>query len=187
MAETITPRSRAFWAGWICAAAGLLVAAAAGVYAANLRNQYEDVTLRLVDAVTKLQLSEQRLTGATSELAAIHTNLSLLSAPDAQVLTLTGRGVAAAAAGRAFISRTRGLLFSANRMPPLAEGSVYQLWLLTRGAPVSAGVFRAAEDGSVTAAFDPPGGDADAAGVAVSVEPEDGSTRPTTEFLLGTK
>src|SRR5205085_2767212 len=62
MSETLTPRSRAFWAGWISAGLFLLVAAGAGVYAANLRNQYDDVTLRLVDAVTKLQLSQQQLT-----------------------------------------------------------------------------------------------------------------------------
>jgi hypothetical protein len=179
-----TPRSRAFWAGWIAAGVLLLVAAAAAVYAANTRNQMQDVELRLVDAVTKLQLSEQRLVEATTELTAIHSNLSLLSAPDIQVLKLTGKGMASEASGRAFVSRTKGVLFSAVKLPPLAEGSTYQLWILTRSSPVAAGEVRPAQDGSVTAVFDPLTDPPDMTGFAMSVEPDSGSSKPTSDFLL---
>jgi hypothetical protein len=180
-------RSRAFWAGWITAGGFLLVAAVAGVYAANLHNQVEDVELRLVDAVTKLQLSEQRLVEATTELTAIHSNLSLLSAPDIQVLRLTGKGIASEATGRAFVSKAKGLLFSATKLPPLAEGSTYQLWMLTRGGAVGAGEVRPAADGSVTAVFDPLTDAPDVTGFAMTVEPESGSPKPTSDFLLTTR
>jgi hypothetical protein len=177
-------RSRAFWAGWIAAGVLLLVAAAAGVYAANVHNQMEDVELRLVDAVTRLQLSEQRLADATTELTAIHSNLSLLSAPDTQVLRLAGKGVASEATGRAFVSKSKGLLFSAVKLPPLGEASTYQLWMLTRGGPVGAGEVRPAQDGSVTAVFDPLTDPPDVTGFAMSVEPESGSPKPTSDYLL---
>jgi anti-sigma-K factor RskA len=179
-----TSRSRAFWAGWIAAGLFLVVAATAGVYAANLRNQLEDIELRLVDAVNQLQVSQQRLGDASTELAAMHSSLGLLSAPDVQTLKLTGKGHAPEASGRVFLSRTKGVLFSAAKLPPLAEGSAYQLWMLTRAAPVSAGQVRPAQDGSVTAAFDPLSDTPDVTGFAVSVEPEDGSPKPTSDFLL---
>jgi hypothetical protein len=179
-----TSRTRALWAGWIAAGVLLVVAATAGVYTANLRNQLEDVELRLVDAVNRLQVSEQRLGDASTQLAAIHSSLALLSAPDTQTLKLTGKGRASEASGRAFVSRTKGLLFSAAKLPLLAEGSTYQLWMLTRAAPVSAGQVRPAPDGSVTAAFDPLTDTPDVTGFAVTVEPEDGSPKPTGDFLL---
>src|SRR6476620_6273120 len=94
-----TSRSRAFWAGWIAAGVLLVVAATAGVYAANLRNQLEDIELRLVDAVNRLQNSEQRLGDASAELAAIHSGLGLLSAPDVQILKLTAKRSAPGASG----------------------------------------------------------------------------------------
>jgi len=179
-------RSRAFWAGWIAAGLFLIVAAVAGVYASNLRNQLEDIELRLVDAVNQLQISQQRLADASTELGAMHSGLGLLSAPDLQTLKLAGKGGAPDATGRAFISRTKGLLFSASKLPPLAEGSTYQLWMLSRKDPVSAGQVRPAQDGSVTAAFDPLTAMPDVTGFAVSVEPEAGSPKPTSDFILVT-
>jgi len=177
-------RTRVLWIGWIAAGVLLLVAAVAGVYAANLRNQVEDVQLRLVDAVTKLQMSETARAETTSALGAMQTNLALLSAPDTQVFKLAGKGIAAEASGRAFFSRTKGLLFSASKLPPIADGSVYQLWLLARSGPASAGLARPMADGSVVAAYDPTTDAPDATGFAVSVEPEDGSAKPTGNLLL---
>ena len=179
-----TSRSRTFWAGWIAAGFFLVVAAIAGVYASNLRNQLEDIELRLVDAVNQLQNSQQRLGDASTELGAMHSNLALLNAADLKTLKLAGKGIAQEASGRAFISRTKGLLFSASKLPPLAEGSTYQLWMLSRKAPVSAGQVRPAQDGSVTAAFDPLTDTPDVTGFAVSVEPEAGSPKPTSDFIL---
>src|SRR5215212_412572 len=126
-----TTRTRAFWAGWISAGILLVVAAVAGVYAANLQIQLNDVELRLVDAVTQLQVSQERLVGAATESDAIRTNLALLSAPDAVDLKLAGKGPAPEATGRVFISRSKGLLFSASKLSPLPDDRAYQLWLLT--------------------------------------------------------
>jgi anti-sigma-K factor RskA len=179
-------RSRMLWIGWIAAGALLLIATVAAVYAANLRNQVEDVQLRLVDAVTKLQMSETARAETASALGAMQTNLALLSAPDTRVFRLVGKGTASDASGRAFFSRTKGLLFSASKLPPLADGSIYQLWLQARGGPASAGLARPMADGSVVAAYDPTTDAPDATGFAVSVEPEDGSAKPTSEFLLTT-
>ena len=182
-----TPRGPAFWAGWLTAAALLLIAAGAGVYAANLRNQLTDVELRLVDAVMKLQLSEERVANASAESNAIRANLALLTAPDTVEMSLRGAAPAPNAAGRAFISRSRGLLFAASKLPPLPQDRTYQLWFLTRGAPVSAGIVRPDPQGNVTAAFDPPDNAPAATGFAVSIEPEGGVPAPTGAIYLATQ
>jgi hypothetical protein len=181
-----TPRTRAFWAGWISAGILLIVAAITGVYAANLQIQVNDVELRLVDAVTKMQMLQERLVQAAGESDAIRANLALLSAPDATELTLAGRGPAADATGRVFISR-KGLLFSATKLQPLPDDRTYQLWLLTRGTPTSAGLVRASADGNVTAAFDPVAAGAEPTGFSVSIEPDGGSAAPTGVVVLSTK
>ena len=182
-----TPRHPAFWIGWISAAVLLVIAALAGVYAANLRLQLEDVELRLVDAVTKLQVSEERLVGAATESNAIRANLALLTAPDVIDLKLAGKGQAAQATGRVFSSRTHGLLFAATNLPPLPDDRTYQLWFLTRGAPVSAGVVRPDPQGNATAAFDAvTDAPASPAGFTVSVEPDGGVPAPTGAVVLST-
>ena len=187
-------RSRAFWAGWTAAGVLLLIAAVAGVYAANLKIQLDDVELRLVDAVTKLELSEGRLVGAATESSAIRANLALLSAPETVILKLAGRGSMPDATGRVFFSKTKGLLFSASKLTPLGDGQEYQLWLLPRvpaaGAAaraISVGTVRTGENGNVTAAFDPPGEAPAQTGFNVTVEPEGGSSSPTGAVCLTTE
>jgi hypothetical protein len=188
MTEQTTPRPRAFWAGWIAAAVLLVAAAVAGVYASNLQIQLNDVELRLVDAVTKLQVSEERLAAAAGESDAIRANLSLLSAPDVVDLRLAGTGPSADATGRVFISRSKGLIFSATKLAPLPDGRAYQLWLLSRGAAaVSVGTVHPSQEGNATAAFDVPADVPQATGFSVSIEPEGGSKTLTGTVVLASR
>lgn len=163
---------------WLFAGAFFLVAAAAGVYIANLRNQLQDVELRLVDAVMKMQAYEQQVEVSQAQVNAVRTNLTLMTAPDVLDLKLSGKATAAEATGRVFISRTRGLLFAASKMPQLPEGKTYQLWYLTKADPVSAGAVRTDDQGNVTAAFDVPSGLPVPTGFAVSMEAEAGDSQP---------
>jgi hypothetical protein len=165
----------------------LLVAAAAGVYAANLRNQLQDVELRLVDAVTRLQASQEQLDGAASELDAFRTNLGLLGAPDAVEMKMSGRGTAAKAGGRVFLSSGHGLLIALTGLPPLTGDQVCQVWLLGKGKPVSAGIMHADQQGNATAAFDlPPGAPEPPTAVQVTVESGGGANAPTGQPVVAT-
>lgn len=178
------PKGRAFWAGWIAAAVLLLVAVAAGVYAANAHNQLEDVQLRLVDAVLKLQLSEERVANATASSDAMRENLALIAAPDVTETVLKGAGPAPNAAGRVFSSPGRGLLVAATGLPPIEQNQTYQLWLLTRGAPVNVGTLRPDQQGNVTAAFDAVSEAQQATGFALSLEPDAAAAKPTGPICL---
>jgi hypothetical protein len=178
------PKGRAFWAGWITAAVLLLVAAGAGVYAANAHNQLEDVKLRLVDAVLKLQLAEERVTNATAASDAMRENLALIAAPDAVETVLKGAGPAPDAMARVFSSPSRGLLIAATNLPAIPDDQTYQLWLMTRGAPVSAGLVRPDQQGNVTAAFDPVANAPQPTGLAISLEQAGGAEKPSGPICL---
>jgi anti-sigma-K factor RskA len=48
------------------------------------------------------------------------------------------------------------MVFSASRLPSPGDGKTYQLWLLTRGGPVSAGLITPDAAGRVTLSTDVP-------------------------------
>jgi hypothetical protein len=182
-----TSRAGASRAGWVAAGVLVLIAAGAAVYAANLRNQLEDVELRLVDAVVKMQTAQQLQQNASAELRSMRENIGIVTAPDVVELSLTGRPPAPEALARAYVSRTRGLLVAGSRMPVPSEDAVLQLWYLTSGDPVSAGVVRPDEQGGVLAAFDVPADLPTLTGFAVTVERESGVSKPTGDYLLATR
>ena len=75
------------------------------------------------------------------------------------------------------VSRSGEAVLAARRLPPLARGTVYELWVIADGQAQPAGLFR----GSLATLTRPvPQG----ATVAVSVEPAGGSSRPTGPLLL---
>ena len=71
-----------------------------------------------------------------------------------------------------------------NHVPQAAEGKDYQLWILdpVTGKPVSAGILRPSEDGSVT--FKPVRRLPSADTFAVSLEPAGGSDQPSGPVIL---
>lgn len=175
------------WVAWFAAAASLAVAAGLGGYAATLQVRLRDVHARLTSAMARLQESEQRLDAANRDATVVRTNLALVTAADAVDLRLAGQAPARQASARAFVSRSRGVLFAANNLPPLPANRVYQVWFLTPGAPVSAGLLRPDPDGNATITF-PVAPDAPAfVGLAVSLEPAGGVPAPTGVIYLVTQ
>jgi anti-sigma-K factor RskA len=75
------------------------------------------------------------------------------------------------------VSRSGEAVLAARRLPPLANGTVYELWVIADGRARPAGLFR---DSLATLTRPVPRG----ATVAVSVEPAGGSSRPTGPLLL---
>jgi len=175
------------WAGWLAAAAGIAVAVALGMYAAQLRTRLDDTLVRLAEAVNSLQQAEQRLQAATSETTSVRASLALLTAPDLSDLRLAGQAPAPNARARAFLSRSRGLLFAASNLPAIPNDRTYQVWFLTPGAPVSAGLLRPDPQGNATVAFDVAASAPTPTGMAVSLEPVGGVPAPTGAIYLVTQ
>ena len=71
------------------------------------------------------------------------------------------------------------------RLPPLPPGKVYQLWLIRNGQRDSGGLFRVDERGTGTLLVTSPKPLQEYDAVGVTVEPEGGSSGPTSPRVIG--
>lgn len=149
---------------WFLAAAAALVALLAGWQLLAIRAERE--TLNAVAA------EQQR-------------SLAVLAAADLVRFDL--RGDAAPARARAFWSHRHGMVFTAEGLAPVPAGRTYQLWVISRGKPISAGVFAATATGDARVVMPTPVTLTQVDAVAVTVEPAGGLDAPsTTPILAGT-
>jgi anti-sigma-K factor RskA len=169
---------------WLAAAAAALIALGLGWYALQLQSQVEQLEAALQQASAQLAATEAEARAGRARLARAQTETAILAAADLRRVDLAGQKTAPLAAARAFWSRAQGLVFTASRLPELPRGRTYQLWVLTSGAPVSAGLFRPDASGTASMVFDTPVSLPTPAGMAVSVEPEGGVPAPTGDIVL---
>lgn len=173
-------------AGWLSAAAMLVVTLGLGAYAGRLREQVAGLEDRLGDAMVRLDRSEQQVAVATRAVSTAEGRLAVLTAPDMRQVDLEGQPVAPGASGRAFWSRSRGLVFTASDLPPLPAGRIYQLWMVLPEAPVSAGLLEPDTQGRVAQAFSTPADVPTPVAIAVTDEPEGGVAAPSgARYLIG--
>ncbi|MBV8847120.1 MAG: anti-sigma factor [Bryobacterales bacterium] len=87
--------------------------------------------------------------------------------------------------GNVFVNSRLGVLLIAGNLPPLGPGRTYEMWVIPKGgAPVPAGLFQSAGDGSAMHLLNGPMDVASLGAVAVSVEPQAGSRAPTTTPII---
>ena len=176
---------------WMPVAASLALAVGVSAYAWRLNDR---LTMRiavleqgLADAVARAAAGEQRLVEVRNPLATAQSAMAILSAVDVLRVDLSGQPAAPAATARAFVSGSRGILFTASALPALPAGRVYQLWVVTPTAPVSAGLLTPDSAGNVNQIFVAPPAAARPVAVAVTDEPAGGVPLPTGRFqVMGT-
>jgi anti-sigma-K factor RskA len=140
------------------------------------------ISVGLGIAVRSLQ---QRIHGLEAQLRDRQTPLAVLTAPDVRQINLVGQPSAPAASARVFWSRSHGLVLTAANLPVLPPGRVYQLWFISRGTPVSAGLLSAPDErGGLTTTISTPADIAAPDAVAVSLEPAGGVPQPTGNIYL---
>ena len=153
-------------ASWLPLAAAVVLTAGIAVYAARLHQQVADLQGRLDQA---------------------QSATSVLAAPDLARIVLQGQAVAPDARAQALWSRSRGLVFSASNLPAPPAGKVYQVWVVTAQAPVSAGLLVPDPSGGGTAYYMTSPDIGMPVAVAVTLEPAGGVPAPTGDkYLVGT-
>jgi anti-sigma-K factor RskA len=173
-------------AAWWLLAASLTAAVGLGIYAWSLRQQVGVLRTIVSQASAEVQAVRAELANVRRESTRLGSAVNVLSAADLRRVDLAGQAQASAATARAFVSQSRGLMFSAEHLPALAAGHVYQVWVLAP-TPISAGVLTPAPDGTATATMPMPNDITLAAitAVAVTEEPSpQGSPTPTMPILL---
>jgi hypothetical protein len=131
----------------------------------------------------ELTQARARIEQQANELGQLRPVLAFLNQPDTKLVNF-GAGAPAPPKGSILVNPRDGVLLMASNLPVLPAGRTYQMWLIPKGgAPQPAGLFKALPNG--TALFARPGAvAADTAAVAVSEEPESGSTAPTTTPIV---
>jgi anti-sigma-K factor RskA len=165
------PKAQPHYLPWMAMAAALALAVWLG-NEARVKNELLAVARHQVETVTK-------------ERDGLNSALTFLSAPETRPVGT--REDIAKPRGLYFVNPQSGILLIATNLPVLPAGRTYQMWLIPKGqAPVSAGLFKPDVRGGAVH-IQPGAVDvANAAAVAISVEPEAGSTAPTTTPLLVT-
>jgi anti-sigma-K factor RskA len=180
------PVARSSGAPWWLAAASVAAVVALGIYAIGLRQQVSVLRDLVAQASTEVQAVRTELANARRDSSHLSTQVTVLLAADLHRVDLAGQVRAAAATARAYVSPTRGLMFSAEHLPALAAGHVYQVWVLAP-TPISAGVLTPAADGTAAATMPMPNDVtlSSIKAVAVTEEPTpQGSASPTMPILL---
>jgi len=109
----------------------------------------------------------------------------VLAASDLVRFNLVGSDPAVRTLAQLLWSRSRGMVFSASRMPQPPQGAVYQIWLLTAAAAISLGTIAPDASGRVTLATDtPPDAPRPIVGVRVTLEPASGRAEPSGPIVL---
>ncbi|MFC7616992.1 anti-sigma factor domain-containing protein [Actinokineospora soli] len=125
-----------------------------------------------------LYRSQEDLSDARAQAAAMS---EILSARDAKVIT----GGVGDLSGTVLYSRERGdVLLLASGVPAPPEGKSYQVWLMGGDTPFhSVGLITADAQGRA-AIIDATGEVATATNIGITVEPEGGSTTPSTDPIM---
>jgi hypothetical protein len=198
------PTTAAWWRSYPAAGLliGLLVAAAA--FAVWIQGRVES---RLAEADARVAAADRQREAtaqlATSQISATRAEAgkqvaearqsalqaqivgNMLAAPDVVRYDLAGTPVAPRSYAKVLWSRSRGLSFSASRLPPLKAGTAYQFWLVTRSGPFNAGLVTPDGSGRVTLITDPPGDvPRPVIGALVTLEPAGGRPRPSGSVVL---
>jgi anti-sigma-K factor RskA len=184
-ALVVAPAVHAWWVAVAATLAALIVGGYALVLNARVRALDAELTMaRARSDSAERQLAEARtqLAEAQTQVRVVNVSTGILAAPDVLRVDLKGQGRAAGAAGRAFWSRSRGVLFTANALPALPADRVYQLWVLVGKRADSAGLLRLDEQGRTMIVADT--STDTPTGFAVSVEPSGGVPQPTGSIVL---
>ena len=158
--------------GWVAA----LAAAAMLLFAVRTSIEKRQSDLDLADArkaIEQAHLEREHMMQA----------LSFLNQPETQQV---GFGKDKPARGNIFVNPRRGILLIASNLPPLTPGHMFEMWVIPKagGGPRPAGLFQSSDSGTafhmLTGEPWATSGDA----IAVTVEPESGSSAPTTTPLF---
>jgi anti-sigma-K factor RskA len=158
------------WSPWLAGLATLAIVAA--VYFGGREREFAEDATRLRQQVRRQTIELTRLTEA----------FAILSGPSTTEASF-GQGPK----GKVYVDPQRGVLLIASNLPPAPAGKIYEMWVIPKGGkPVPAGLFQSEPTGAAIH-VQPGPVVADAAAVAVTVEPEAGSPQPTTTpFMVAT-
>jgi anti-sigma-K factor RskA len=161
---------------WGALAAGLMAAVGLGFGYVQLR-EAEDLRDQLRSTMSRLSETSHLLTQREATLNAIFE-------PGVQMFQLTSSGDPDPGIQLFWDRQRHRAIVHGFKIKPVPDGRAYQLWFIKDGAPVPSVTFKPEPDGHVKVEQIPVPPDGDVSAAAVTVEPESGSSQPTSPILL---
>lgn len=169
---------------WLQMAAMLVISAAVVFYAQRMQARVSNLEAQLQQAQTLVAAAERQTLEARNVAFRAQSAMGVFAAPDVARIDLAGQPVAQMARARALWSRARGMVFTVSNLPALPPGRVYQVWVVTAQAPVSAGLLTPDASGGGSVYFETPVDIPPPTAVAVTLEPAGGVPAPTGAMYL---
>jgi anti-sigma-K factor RskA len=174
--------SRLAFAALVVTALGLLVVKSQRDEA---RREGDRARLEAATAAAQAQRAMAERDAARVELAQERAFRALVAHPESRVASLAGLPPAPKARARVVWNPARmEAVLLASGLAPAPEGKAYEVWAIAQGAPVPAGVFQVASDGSAMVRLSPTLDLAPVRTFAVTVEPAAGVPAPTGPMVL---
>jgi hypothetical protein len=108
--------------------------------------------------------------------------LKLMGKAGMRTVWLVGQPSAPSATGALWRDTQQHRYLLMGSFPPAPQGKTYQLWLVTPTKKVSAGLLKASPDGTTSVVAPIPEDSSEATAAGITLEPESGSSMPTTRF-----
>jgi anti-sigma-K factor RskA len=165
--------ARSWWMLVPSLAAAVFALVALMFWQQNAAMHREVANLQTANAEQQQELARaSQIVAMLSDASAAHFTLSAAKAPQPE--------------GKAIYARDRrSLIFIASNMPALPPQKTYELWLIpVSGAPIPSGLFTPDAHGSATVINPPLPAGVEAKTFAITVEPQQGSTAPTTTPIM---
>ena len=169
---------------WLSVAAMLVIGAGLFAYAQRMQARVSNLEAQLRDAQAQAAAADRLTAEARTVAFRAQAAMGVFAAPDVARIDLAGQPVAASARARALWSRQRGMVFTVANLPPLPAGRVYQVWVVTAQAPVSAGLLTPDASGGGSVYYETPVDILPPTAVAVTLEPAGGVPAPTGAMYL---
>jgi anti-sigma-K factor RskA len=180
-------RERRGLPAWLQIAAMLVIGAGVFLYAQRMQTRVSNLEAQLAQATAQVASADRATTEARTVALRAQSAMGVFAAIDVARIDLAGQPVAQMARARALWSRQRGMVFTVSNLPALPPGRVYQVWVVTAQAPVSAGLLTPDAQGGGSVYFETPVDILPPVAVAVTLEPAGGVLAPTGErYLIGT-
>jgi len=169
-------------AEWIAAAASVLLVVSIGMLAAIMRDR------ETVHDALQAELARSAGTRTTTDslrtlVASRDSMIAGLIGRDVTVMSLTSAGAKAPFAKMFWDTSRNTWTLAAHNLPELKTGRTYQLWLVTKTAKISAGVFAPTNGEAIVRATYPLPKDSLEA-IAVTEEPAGGVPQPTGAIII---
>jgi anti-sigma-K factor RskA len=176
-------RGKVWMMGAMAASLAFIALAVSLVLLWNRYNTMQQEMARLTDQLGQAQgeLARERQTLAREREAK-----ELISAPEAQIMTLAGTEMATRARAKFVYDRKTGrAMLMADDLPPAPAGKAYQLWFIAEGKPPMPGhVFNTDSAGHAEMSDQLPEEARGATVFAVTLEPSGGVSAPTGAMYL---